>query len=106
VHHIAWRTADDTQQLEWLRELSHLGCNLSPVMDRVYFHSIYYREPGGIFFEIATDPPGFSVDEPIEKLGSGLQLPPWLEQHRQRIKAALPEIHRPQVASSQQGAPS
>ena len=106
VHHIAWRTADDTQQLEWLGELSRLGYNPSPVMDRVYFHSIYYREPGGILFEIATDLPGFSVDEPIETLGNALKLPPWLEQHRQRIEAALPEIHRPRVASSKPGAPS
>jgi glyoxalase family protein len=105
VHHIAWRTADDAQQLEWLGELNRLGYNLSPVMDRVYFHSIYYREPGGILFEIATDPPGFSVDEPVEKLGSALKLPPWLEQHRQRIEAALPKIHRPLVAASRQDAP-
>jgi glyoxalase family protein len=92
VHHIAWRTGDDAQQLEWLGELSRAGYDLSPVMDRVYFHSIYYREPGGILFEIATDPPGFTVDERVEELGSSLQLPPWLEEQRPRIEKALPPI--------------
>lgn len=95
VHHIAWRTVDDAQQREWLETLSGLGYNLSPVMDRVYFHSIYYREPGGILFEIATDPPGFTTDEPLADLGRGLKLPPWLESYRARIEGALPPIHRP-----------
>jgi len=63
-------------------------------MDRIYFHSIYYREPGGILFEIATDSPGFAIDEPVEQLGSALQLPPWLETQRSRIEAALPPIQR------------
>ena len=94
VHHIAWRTADDAQQREWLTELNSLGYDLSPVMDRIYFHSIYYREPGGILFEIATDPPGFTFDESRETLGSSLKLPPWLEPHRSRIKAMLPAISR------------
>jgi len=92
VHHIAWRTPNDSEQLVWLRELSRLGYNLSPVMDRIYFHSIYYREPGGILFEIATDPPGFTVDEPVEQLGTGLKLPPWFEAHRKEIEASLPVI--------------
>lgn len=92
VHHIAFRTPDDTEQLEWLGELSRLGYNLSPVMDRVYFHSIYYREPGGILFEIATDPPGFTLDEPLEQLGTSLKLPPWFEPHRREMEASLPEI--------------
>jgi len=100
IHHIAFRTADDVQQREWLRELGRLGYNLSPVMDRIYFHSIYYREPGGVLFEIATDSPGFAVDEPIEKLGEALQLPPWLETLRPRIEAALPRIQRKQRAAS------
>jgi catechol 2,3-dioxygenase-like lactoylglutathione lyase family enzyme len=93
VHHIAWRTRDDASQLEWLTELSRLGHHTSDVMDRVYFHSIYYREPGGILFEIATDSPGFAVDEPFESLGTALMLPPWLEPARDRIEAALPPIH-------------
>jgi len=95
VHHIAWRTVDDAQQREWLETLSGLGYNLSPVMDRVYFHSIYFREPGGILFEIATDRPGFAADEPLADLGKSLKLPPWLESYRARIEAALPPIHRP-----------
>lgn len=96
VHHIAWRTPDDAQQLDWLTELSRLDCNVTPVIDRVYFHSIYYREPGGVLFEIATDLPGFTADEPLEKLGTALKLPPWLESYRNRIEAALPPIRRPQ----------
>ncbi len=103
VHHIAWRTGDDAQQGEWLGEIGRLGYNVSPVMDRVYFHSIYYREPGGILFEIATDPPGFAIDEPLEKLGSGLMLPPWLERQRSKIEVVLPAIkphRREQKASS------
>jgi catechol 2,3-dioxygenase-like lactoylglutathione lyase family enzyme len=93
VHHIAWRTTDDEQQHEWLGEIGRLGYNVSPIMDRVYFHSIYFREPGGILFEIATDTPGFAVDEPVEQLGSGLRLPPWLEAQHTRIEALLPSIN-------------
>jgi glyoxalase family protein len=94
VHHIAWRTPDDAQQREWLAEITRLAYNVSPVMDRVYFHSIYFREPGGILFEIATDSPGFAIDESLEQLGAGLKLPPWLEAQRARIEAALPPIER------------
>ena len=64
-------------------------------MDRKYFHSIYYREPGGILFEIATDPPGFSVDEAPEELGSKLVLPPWLEPERASLEAVLPPLRLP-----------
>lgn len=94
VHHIAWRTPDDAQQHAWLAEVTRLGYNVSPIMDRVYFHSIYFREPGGILFEIATDSPGFAIDEPLEHLGSGLKLPPWLEPQRAQIEAALPPVDR------------
>jgi catechol 2,3-dioxygenase-like lactoylglutathione lyase family enzyme len=94
VHHIAWRTADDAQQREWLAEIGRLGYNVSPIMDRVYFHSIYFREPGGILFEIATDSPGFMVDESADNLGSTLALPPWLAPQRSRIEAALQPIKR------------
>lgn len=96
IHHIAFRTPDDVQQKEWLAEVARLGYNVSPVMDRIYFHSIYYREPGGILFEIATDSPGFAVDEPVEKLGEALKLPPWLEALRPQIEAALPPLERKQ----------
>jgi glyoxalase family protein len=97
IHHIAFRTPDDEQQREWLAEIGNLGYNISPVMDRIYFHSIYYREPGGILFEIATDSPGFAIDEPVERLGEALRLPPWLETLRPRIEAALPPIRSHQV---------
>ncbi len=95
VHHIAWRTADDTQQRSWRTELTRLNYGVSPVMDRKYFHSIYYSEPGGILFEIATDPPGFSVDEAPEELGSKLVLPPWLESERANLEAVLPPLRLP-----------
>ena len=95
VHHIAWRTADDEQQRAWRPELTRLNYGVSPVMDRKYFHSIYYREPGGILFEIATDPPGFAVDEAPEELGSKLVLPPWLEPERKSMEATLPPLLLP-----------
>ena len=92
VHHIAWRTPDDASQLAARSELVSGGFNVSPVMDRNYFHSIYYREPGGVLFEIATDPPGFAVDESPEELGSKLMLPAWLEGHRPLLEATLPPL--------------
>lgn len=98
VHHIAWRTGDDRQQESWQAELTRLGYDVTPVIDRKYFHSIYYREPGGILFEIATDPPGFAVDEAPEDLGSKLQLPPWLEPARKELMAILPPLRLPDGA--------
>lgn len=95
VHHVAFRVADDAAEGAMLSVLNAGGANVSPVMDRVYFHSIYYREPGGVLFEIATDVPGFTQDEPVDKLGQKLQLPPWLEKHRDQIQAALPPIKLP-----------
>jgi glyoxalase family protein len=95
VHHIAWRTADDQHQDAWQKELARLGYDVTPMIDRKYFHSIYYREPGGILFEIATDPPGFAVDEAPEDLGSKLQLPPWLEPARQELMSILPPLRLP-----------
>jgi glyoxalase family protein len=92
VHHIAWRTPDDASELAARAELVRGGLNVSPVIDRNYFHSIYYREPGGVLFEIATDPPGFAVDEPPETLGSKLMLPEWLEPHRPVLEATLPPL--------------
>jgi catechol 2,3-dioxygenase-like lactoylglutathione lyase family enzyme len=92
VHHIAWRARSVEEQLEWRRVLSAAGLDVTPVLDRQYFRSIYYREPGGVLFEIATDPPGFTVDEAAEELGTHLKLPPWLEAQRDRLEARLPEI--------------
>jgi catechol 2,3-dioxygenase-like lactoylglutathione lyase family enzyme len=98
VHHIAWRAADDPQQLAWQQDLARLSYDVTPVIDRKYFHSIYYREPGGILFEIATDPPGFAVDEAPAELGSKLQLPPWLESARDELVTILPPLRLPASA--------
>ena len=96
IHHLAFRTPDDATQGEWLRNITGLGLHVSPVMDRNYFHSIYFREPSGILFEIATDGPGFAVDEPAETLGESLKLPAQYEKARQQLETILPPIHLPQ----------
>lgn len=95
VHHIAFRVPDEEQQKTWREKLIGLGYQVSPVMDRTYFHSIYFREPGGILFELATDQPGFTKDEPVDELGAHLRLPPWMEKERARIENALPQITVP-----------
>jgi glyoxalase family protein len=92
VHHIAFRAANDADQLEWRRTLIAGASNVSPVMDRNYFHSIYYREPGGVLFEIATDGPGFDVDEPLAQLGMTLKLPAQYEALRAQIESVLPKL--------------
>ncbi len=93
VHHVAWRAPDDETQKAWREEISDRGLNVTPVLDRNYFRSVYFREPGGVLFEIATDPPGFTVDEDPEHLGENLKLPPWLEKHRESIERVLPPVH-------------
>jgi catechol 2,3-dioxygenase-like lactoylglutathione lyase family enzyme len=95
VHHVAFRTADDSQQKAWLKEIGSLGFNISPVMDRTYFHSIYYREPGGVLFEIATENPGFTAHEPAAKFGTRLMLPPWLERNREEIERIVTPVRLP-----------
>lgn len=95
VHHLAWRTPDDAQQLSWRRTLAQVGHHVSPVADRTYFRSIYWREPGGILFEIATDAPGFAVDEAPERLGERLMLPLQFEPHRRTLEQALPRLTLP-----------
>jgi glyoxalase family protein len=92
VHHIAFRCANDKEQLEWRELLAKRGLHVTPVIDRFYFHSIYFREPGGILFEIATERPGFTVDEAATHLGESLKLPPQYEQHRAEIEHTLPPI--------------
>ncbi|CAG5005394.1 Putative ring-cleaving dioxygenase MhqO [Dyadobacter sp. CECT 9275] len=92
VHHIAFATETDETQLEIRENLFGAGFNPTEVLDRNYFHSIYYREPGGILFEIATNPPGFAVDEKVTELGSALKLPEWYEPRREKIEAGLPPI--------------
>ncbi len=97
IHHIAFRTIDDDEQQEYLSKLRQQGYNVSPVMDRQYFHSIYFRAPSGILFEIATDAPGFLYDEPVADLGMSLKLPSWLEPNRAQIEQAVPEISVKQI---------
>jgi glyoxalase family protein len=96
IHHIAFRTVDDAEQVEYQEALRRVGFGVTPVRDRQYFHSIYFRSPGGVLFEVATDAPGFLYDEPVEMLGRELRLPPWLEAHRPDIEAALPVIYLPE----------
>jgi glyoxalase family protein len=95
VHHVAFRARDYAEELVWRDRLVDLDYNVTPVIDRTYFHSIYFREPGGVLFEIATDPPGFTLDENIEELGNQLRLPPWLEPTRSQIEEVLPAIKVP-----------
>lgn len=95
VHHVAFRAADDADQAAWRDRLSRAVLHPTDVRDRQYFRSIYYREPGGVLFELATDPPGFTVDESRAELGTSLRLPPWLEPARDRIEAALPPLEAP-----------
>jgi glyoxalase family protein len=95
VHHIAFRAKDQAEQLQWREHLVNLGYNVTPVIDRTYFHSIYFREPGGVLFEIATEPPGFTLDEKLEELGTHLRLPAWMESARSQIEQILPRIQVP-----------
>lgn len=92
IHHVAFSTSTDASQVEAHREIETSGLHVSPIIDRAYFKSIYYREPGGVLFEIATDEPGFAIDEPVETLGQRLGLPPRLEPYRAQIEAALPKL--------------
>lgn len=92
VHHIAWRAPDDDTQARWRDELVEQGVRVTPIIDRQYFHSIYFREPGGVLLEVATDQPGFDIDEPLLELGRKLQLPPWLEPSREQIERTLPDL--------------
>ena len=98
VHHIAFRAKGEAEQLKWRDRLVELDYNVTPVIDRTYFHSIYFREPGGVLFEIATEPPGFSSDEKLEELGTHLRLPSWFESSRSEIEKILPPIQVPRVS--------
>jgi glyoxalase family protein len=92
VHHVAFRAADDEQEYEFRKRALELGLHATDQISRHYFRSVYFREPNGILFEIATDDPGFTVDEPKQSLGEHIKLPPWYEQHRSQIEAALPRL--------------
>jgi glyoxalase family protein len=99
VHHVAWSVADDSVQLAFRDRVMSSGLSPTPVIDRNYFHSVYFREPSGILYELATNPPGFTIDEPVERLGERLMLPPQYEADRAAIEAVLPKIHLPRPAS-------
>jgi glyoxalase family protein len=99
VHHIAFRVPDEKTQLELREEVASLGYNVTPVLDRNYFRSIYFREPGGVLFEIATDVPGFLVDEPVEELGTSLKLPPQYESRRGRLERSLTPLELPRFTN-------
>lgn len=92
VHHVAFRAPNLSTMEAWRQELLGRGVSVTEVMDRQYFKSIYFREPGGVLFEIATDEPGFDIDEPLLELGRKLKLPPWLEPSREQIQQSLPRI--------------
>ena len=95
VHHVAWRTPTDEQQKILRDRIVRAGLNATPVIDRTYFHSVYFREPGGVLFEIATNPPGFTIDEKVEELGTHLMLPKWLESVRKDLEKVLPRVNLP-----------
>ena len=92
VHHIAFRVKDDAEQEHFRRELARNGYNGTPAIDRDYFKSVYFREPGGVLFEIATDSPGFTTDETLQELGSALMLPKMYESRRAKIESTLPSL--------------
>jgi len=92
AHHVAFRAADDEEHGAWRERLARVGLRVTPVIDRYYFRSLYFREPGGVLFEIATDGPGFAADEDPEHLGEKLALPPFLEPRREQIEANLRPI--------------
>ncbi len=101
VHHVAWRVPDDPTELNVQRRLESAGRRPTPVIDRFWFKSVYFKEPGGALFEIATDGPGFGIDEPLDGLGASLVLPPWLEPKRSQIEASLPPLHAPEKVAGE-----
>jgi glyoxalase family protein len=95
IHHVAFRAEDEAAQLEWRERATVMGLEVTPVIDRQYFNAIYFREPGGVLFEIATDPPGFATDEAPDELGTHLKLPPQHEARRAYIERVLPPLRVP-----------
>lgn len=96
VHHVAWRMKDSEEQMEIRQGIERAGLRPTLQIDRFWFKSVYYREPGGALFELATDGPGFDRDEKADRLGEQLILPPWLEARRKEIEAGLPALEMPQ----------
>jgi glyoxalase family protein len=103
VHHVAWRVADTPEELAVRDRVARAGLRPTPQIDRFWFKSVYFREPGGALFELATDGPGFDRDEDPARLGQALILPPWLEPHRKEIESALPPLAAPQFAARPPG---
>ena len=97
VHHVAWNSADD-EHLAWRERVTEHGAHPTQVIDRHYFKSIYFREPSGVLFELATPSPGFTIDEPLETLGEKLSIPPRLEELRPQIEAAVKPLENPRTA--------
>jgi glyoxalase family protein len=97
VHHLAWRVDDEQHQLALRQQIENAGTGATPVIDRFWFKSVYFREPGGVLFELATDGPGFAADEDPAHLGESLVLPPWLEQSRGEIERVLPALRAPKM---------
>jgi glyoxalase family protein len=95
IHHLAWRVDDEAHQLEVRQRVQEGGSRPTPVIDRFWFKSVYFPEPGGVLFELATEGPGFAVDEDPAHLGETLVLPPWLEPERHSIEAVLPKLQAP-----------
>jgi glyoxalase family protein len=103
IHHLAFRVDDDAHQLAARAQVTAAGAHPTEVIDRFWFHSVYFKEPGGVLFELATDGPGFAVDEAPEHLGESLVLPPWLETHRAEIERVLPPLTAPVPARTDDG---
>jgi glyoxalase family protein len=95
VHHLAWRVDDEAQELVVRAQVEQAGGHATPVIDRFWFKSVYFKEPGGVLFELATDGPGFAIDEKQETLGETLVLPPFLESQRAQIEKVLPPLTLP-----------
>lgn len=100
VHHAAWRTPDDDEEMALRERIHQVGLQPTPQIDRFWFRSVYFREPGGVLFELATDGPGFAVDEDPDRLGEALVLPPWMEDDREKIEAGLPPLQPPARAGA------
>ena len=98
VHHLAWRVDDEAQELVVRAQVEQAGGHATPVIDRFWFKSVYFKEPGGVLFELATEGPGFAIDEKQETLGESLVLPPFLESQRAQIEKVLPPLTLPVVA--------
>jgi glyoxalase family protein len=97
IHHVAWRVASEDELVRWQMKLKNAGMHVTEVKDRNYFRSVYFREPGGVLFELATDPPGFAIDESVDNLGIDLKLPEWFESNRSTLESQLPPVHLPVI---------